>query len=296
MVEQYNRDVDLARERGRAQQTGHRVEGRWAAVLHEWLPRGYQVVTRKYILLEQPVGGKTVTAETDLVVLHPAYPDSLRDKEEVLAGGVAAAFSVKRTVARSEIVEACEAATELHSGMKIRGNTVREELVPPIIYGLLGESHDWTSPGSEPLENVTRTLSEYDNTVLRTPREALDLVCIADLGCWSRMRAGATVGTYVGVGNPVRPVKVPGAIMSIMSQVTAKDFAPLTVFITSLWQKLALNDPALKPIAQGLNVTLDSSAMAAPKVWASTDVLSAQTIRRIERGGLYGDDWQNIYA
>jgi hypothetical protein len=72
----------MAREPGRVQQVGHRVESKWLNVLTQWLPCGYQVATRKYILLESAVDGKTVTRETDIVVLHPAYPESLLRERE----------------------------------------------------------------------------------------------------------------------------------------------------------------------------------------------------------------------
>ena len=51
-------------------------------------------------------------------------------------------------------IEACDAAAELHRGMVIRGRTIREEIVPPVIYGLLGDSHAWKSAGSTPEQNV----------------------------------------------------------------------------------------------------------------------------------------------
>ena len=82
VVESYEDDAEMAREPGRVQQVGHRVESKWLNVLTQWLPRGYQVATRKYILLESAVDGKTVTRETDIVVLHPAYPESLLRERE----------------------------------------------------------------------------------------------------------------------------------------------------------------------------------------------------------------------
>jgi len=70
------------------QRAGHGGEGTWVAVLREWLPQGYDIVTRKYVVPE--VGSEQF--ETDIIVLNPSYPGPLRAREEVLAGGVAAAF------------------------------------------------------------------------------------------------------------------------------------------------------------------------------------------------------------
>jgi hypothetical protein len=126
IVESYARDQTMAGEPQRIQQTGHRVESRWDEVLSDWLPPQYEVDKRKYLLLETP-DGPTVTRETDLVVFYPHYPEKLRTKESVLASGVAAAFSVKRTLDRDAIVEAFRDGVTLRRGMKIR------DAKPPII-------------------------------------------------------------------------------------------------------------------------------------------------------------------
>lgn len=62
------------------------------------------------------------------VVFHPHYPNPLRKKRDVLASGVAAAFSVKRTLNREEIAEAYKQAAMIRQGMKIREGTPRDHL------------------------------------------------------------------------------------------------------------------------------------------------------------------------
>ena len=186
IVESYERDQKMARQPGRTQRTGHRVESRWDDVLRDWLPPQYEVGKRKYLLLETD-DGSTVTKETDLVVFHPHYPEKLRVKESVLASGVAAAFSVRRTIGRDDIKEAYEDAVALRRGMKVRDATSeRAYLVPPVFFGLLGESHDWKAPGSTPKENVKAITEEFDRDLVKAPREGLDFICVADLGAWSR--------------------------------------------------------------------------------------------------------------
>jgi hypothetical protein len=86
-----------------------------------------------------------------------------------------------------------------------------------------------------------------------------------------------------------------------MSRRTSEDepgdlLSPLTIFITTLWQKLALNDPTLQPIADGLRVTYTADAGEAwQRTWPADEVLSEATRRRIAQGVLLGNDWQNIY-
>jgi hypothetical protein len=107
IVESYEHDQEMVHQPGRVQRTGHRVESRSDDVLSDWLPPQYEIGKRKYLLLETD-DGPTVTKETDLVVFYPHYPEKLRVKESVLASGVAAAFSVRRTVGRKDIAEAYE--------------------------------------------------------------------------------------------------------------------------------------------------------------------------------------------
>lgn len=81
------------------QRTGHEGEATWVNVLEHWLPPAYKVVTRKYIVPE--IGNEEF--ETDIVVLNPSYPTRLHTDTHILAGGVAAAFSVKLTLDASGI-------------------------------------------------------------------------------------------------------------------------------------------------------------------------------------------------
>jgi hypothetical protein len=286
---------------GKVQHLGHRGESEWLRVLSEWLPPGYEIAKRTYILLETDAG-KTVTDETDLVIFHPAYPARLREREEVLASGVAAAFSVKRAIGRGEVGAACKAAQELHRGMKIRGQTLREELVPPVIYGLLGQSHNWKAPRSNPVKNVFNAVRDFDRTRLETPREGLDLICIADLGCWSRLRTATTTPKIfqggVWVDHP------DAGVMTVMGRQTAgpnddekdKRLSPLTIFVASLWRKLALNDPTLKPFAEGLAATsFTNTGEGWPRYWPLAEVLSEATLKRFESGEMQGNDWQRIF-
>lgn len=300
IVEAYEREQERARDPARIQQVGHHVEAEWVAVLSRWLPPQYAVATRKYILLEG-ISGQASTGETDIVVFHPSYPADLRLKDEVLAGGVAAAFNVKRTIGRSQIFEACEEARLLRRSLKIRKATLRHELVPPILYGLLAESHEWKSPQSKPSDNVENSLAEFDMN-LDSPREGLDLLCVADLACWRRMvvvlpmrlqdahpdmDAGLRLGSRVGSGmiNSDEP-----------SSELIPTLSPLTRFVGALWSKLALNDPTLEPIAGGFRATEPAlRGRAGLRNWKLADVVSDDVIDRMEAGPLIGSDWELGY-
>ena len=99
IVDSYEREQEMARQPGNIQRTGHRVESRWHKVLSDWLPPQCAIEKRKYLLLETD-DGLRAPKEHDLVVFYPHYPEALRKQDGVLASGVAAAFSVKRTFGR----------------------------------------------------------------------------------------------------------------------------------------------------------------------------------------------------
>lgn len=262
IVESYERDEEMARQRGQIQRTGHRVESRWEEVLSDWLPPQYEVDKRKYLLLESD-DGPSVTRETDLVVFHPHYPEKLRAKESVLASGVAAAFSSRRTIGRDDIREAYEDAITLRRGMKIREATLKAHLIPPVFFGLLGESHDWKAAASTPKENIKSITNEFDRDFVKSPREGLDLLCIADLGTWRRTTAVLPQRFMAGQAWPdhirvafAGSAEIESLVLSGMHHdYEQTNLSPLTNFIGSLWGMLAINDPTIKPLADGLRIT-----------------------------------------
>jgi hypothetical protein len=268
IVESYEREQEMARESGRTQETGHTVESRWDDVLTDWLPPQYEIGKRKYVLLETE-DGPEVTKETDLVVFYPHYPEKLRKKNYVLASGVAAAFSVRRTVGRKDIEEAYEEGITLRREMKIREGTQQAHLVPPVFCGLLGESHDWKAPASTPKDNIKSITDELDRELTKSPREGLDFLCVADLGAWTRITTVLPQKFLIEQmkANPIL-VALTGStgneslvLSGMRHDYEQQDLSPLTNFIGSLWGKLAINDPTLKPLADGLRITktLDTS-------------------------------------
>lgn len=291
VVESFEREQATAGERERAQETGHSVESNWDDVLTDWLPPQYEIGKRKYLMLENE-DGPSLTKETDLVVFHPHYPQKLRKKHRVLASGIAAAFSVKRTVGRKDIAEAYDAAIALRRGMKIRGRDQQDYLVPPVFFGLLGQSHDWKAPSSDPKENVKGIANELDGELVKSPREGLDFICITDLGGWTRKtivlpQKFLTEQTKV---NPLMTMLTGGiADDSMVFSGMGHDYeqqhlSPLTNFIGALWDKLAINDPTLKPLADGLRITktMDTTVSLGSglKLYKLSEVTTPEITRR----------------
>ncbi|BBZ48965.1 hypothetical protein H7H82_19300 [Mycobacterium heidelbergense] len=294
IVESYERDQEMARQPGSTQRTGHRVESRWDDVLRDWLPPQYEIGKQKYLLLETD-DGPTLTKETDLVVFHPHYPEKLRVKESVLASGVAVAFSSRRTIGREDIREAYEDAITLRRGMKIREGTQQAYLVPPVFYGLLGESHDWKAPGSTPKGNIKAMTEEFDRDLVNAPREGLDFICVADLGIWGRVTTVLTE-RFLSQNLNVTPLmalatgtsgKESLVLSGMRHDYKQENLSPLTNFIGLLWGKLAINDLSLKPLADGFRITETTGTTGSfgMRSYKLADVTTAQIASQYRNSG-----------
>lgn len=135
----YKRLYSKAAKSGTTQEVGHENEAVWATFLSNWLPPQYEVTTRKYIV------GTLDTAdnpfETDLIVFHPGYPRKLREKSQVMAAGVAAAFSTKLTIRPNGLREAAGQSASLQRALRPAGGHSRIELWKPYVFGVLAASH-----------------------------------------------------------------------------------------------------------------------------------------------------------
>jgi hypothetical protein len=243
------------------QRGGHGGEETWRRLLQDWLPPAYEVATRKYIIPEE--GGDAF--ETDLVVFNPAYPTRLRNREEVVAGAVAATFSVKLTLDADGIKDGIARAAALRRRMKPRLGSVEQELLGMFPVGLLAHSHTWTQPRSSPEANIMNAYAKLDKEFAMHPRECIDFVCVADLNSWITLR--------VPWIPPERAAGVKGA--SIAQQraglcLTAfgmtdreRSPAPVAVFITHVLLRLAHSDPTLRPLVNALLLT-DLGGQGAP--------------------------------
>jgi hypothetical protein len=150
--------------------------------------------------------------------------------------------------------------------MKIREGTPRDHLAPPVFFGLLGESHEWRE-AEDPKEKIRKLVDELDRGV-KAPREGLDLLCIADLGYWVRSTSivkaeiwqSIKVPDSLAINMPKQLVDVLKSGDMVMSGLRHRYDDPqplsaLTQFIGSLWWKLAINDPTLRPLADGFKFT-----------------------------------------
>ena len=147
--------------------------------------------------------------------------------------------------------------------MNIREGTLQPYLIPPVFFGLLGESHDWKAPASTPKENIKAITDEFDRDLVKAPREGLDLLCVADLGTWRRTTAVLPERFMAQQNWPDEfrmafsgSTKAESLVLSgLLHDYEQTTLSPLTNLIGSLWNMLAINDPTLKPLANGLRIT-----------------------------------------
>jgi hypothetical protein len=279
-----------ARESKRIQQTGHAAEHAWGQLLHDWLPPHYEVAYRRYILPEIDSDNYD-PRETDIVVFRPGYPQALRQKEEVLAAGVAAAFSVKLTLNAAGIKEAVEEAATIRRHVAPRLGTARQEATPPFRYGVLGHAHDF---GKNSRANVASNYALADMANSQHPRESLDIICAADLGVWSKSTGTASpVWDQAQLASGIMVAKkwqVETSLLDLETSMTpnhprldgesflAQSASPLSVFISVLYSFLAQEDESAEPFHRGLLGTgIYGSGSGSTRAWPLESVYNEST-------------------
>jgi len=227
------------------QWAGHGGESTWVRILKNWLPEAYTVVTRRYILLE--TGGRS--PEIDIVVLRPSYPAPLRERAEILAGGVAAAFSVRLTIDAAGIRDGFERAVTLRRGLHLRGGSPKDQILAPFPVGVLAHSHIWMSENAN--WNVYILLNKLDLELANHPCESLDYLCIADLGLWSTSRVPYCLPDSVMAKTDLH--RVEGLALSSVGELSADEMTfPVASLITHLLARMSYTDPSLQPWADNL--------------------------------------------
>jgi hypothetical protein len=278
---------------------GDNGEENWRALLKQWLPANYHVVTKGRIMNAKG----ECSPQVDVLVLSPSYPPALIYKKEYLAAGVLAAFECKLTLESDHITRALENARDISRLMSLPPeSTPFDEIYSPIRYGLLSHSHSWHKPDSKPVDNVGKRLLSDSEKIAQNPRELLDMVCVADLATWDSLKmivAGPEMLQQMSAryGNDPelwRRINAEhGVIESLFVCSTAenqwdeehsKSFTPIGSFITALLNKLAWVDIGIQSLAQYFTVSeLGGTGIGQGDIWSYL-LLSEQLQTRIAHG------------
>jgi hypothetical protein len=173
---------------------GEQSERDWQALLRDWIPASYEIVTRGRLVYED---GAT-SPELDLIVLKPGYPRAMLDYKYYLADGVAGVFECKRTLHASHIREAVEVARGIQGKLPVRTGNPRREMYGPAFFGLLAHGHSWKGLQSTPIQNIEREIEEASRQVTH-PRELIDIICVGDLAGWNIWKQPGFMN-HLGVG------------------------------------------------------------------------------------------------
>lgn len=297
---------DIAREYERIQKraaedpgtAGDQGEENWATLLRGWLPPTYQIVTKGRILYHDG----SASPQVDVLVLRPSYPYRLLDKKLYLAGGVAAAFECKVTLKAEHIVKTMANSADIRRPLIPRTGPPLKELHSPIVYGLLAHSHVWKNEQSTPLQNIDKLLLAADFEHVKHPRETLDLLCVADLGCWinektpysPKVNMELLAKLYKDEPDELRiAVMYSGvAITSYICYSYSREgfeqvsgFTPIGAMLCHMLTALAREDESIKSLAEYFKqASLIGSGQGYMRPW-QLDVYSEQTKLGIERGG-----------
>ncbi|HEX9946634.1 MAG TPA: DUF6602 domain-containing protein [Allosphingosinicella sp.] len=274
---------------------GDEGEENWATLLREWLPPSYHVATKGRLL---GADGQ-MSPQIDVLVLKPFYPPKLREKKVWLANGVAAAFECKTTLRVEHIAASAERCRAFKALFARRSGSPARELRSSLIYGILAHSHAWKAPASKPANNVDEALWQGMAQAAH-PTDLVDLVCIADLGCWSEMampyykaawRPDATAHLESVFGGTWGPLS--SMIKSTLAGDSQREtFQPIGGMLAYLTQRLGWNDPGIRELADYYRLAnLWGQGVGQTRHWPKS-ILSDDVQRKIEAGHLInGGDW-----
>ena len=270
---------------------GDQGEENWASLLRVWLPPEYTVVTKGRILGHSG----EASPQVDVVVLHPGYPAGLMDKKLFLAGGVAAAFECKLTLEGSHIRSAIQTSARIKRLTARRTGTPYLELSSPLLYGILSHSHSWKREASKPVENVTKLIDEADRETTKSPREMLDLVCIADLATWELRKESFLPRELSHYPGKCTTVYFPW----VQSNPELRSLSPMGVLLLTLFRKLAWEDQRLRRMAEYFSLVLSGqigTASGAPRAWDPEKIYSAKVLGHVEAARGVAPSPENVYG
>ena len=297
MAEEYTRiSARSAEDPGTA---GDQAEESWAAVLRDWLPSNYHVVTKGRIL--GPDG--QASPQVDLLVLVPSYPRRLLRQKHYFAGGVVAAFECKLNLRERDWKKTFENAARIKRLLKPAFGTPFDELHQPPFYGLLAHSaaHRSTRQSGKKMLDLHTYVRRYEVEFVEHPREMLDLVCVANEGIYvlnksvhvephmevsaREMLSETTLNECVSTIYVSRG-ETPD-LESLGLDTTGEIFGSL---IHALTRYMAQRDPAIRAFSDYLGLTHHWGGIGIPISW-QVEVLSDDVLTRLRRDGYGVEPW-----
>jgi hypothetical protein len=289
------RDYERIRARSRDDPgtAGDQAEEDWAAILRNWLPANYTVVTKGRI----PFEDGTSSPQMDVLVLSPSYPRGLSNEKYIFSGGVVAAFECKLTLRKPDVRRAFEAAYKIKKKIKPRLGTPYGELNSPPIVGLLAHSQALgKGRGSWKLHE---TIEAFQDKFADHPRELLDIICVADT---ATLPLAKTVLMGPGLSKDeteeLSERKIKGAV-ALMYVIQDEDRPNsgidstgeiLAGLIYELTFRIAFEDSSIRPWADHLANLGFYGGIGRP-IYCAEDTLSKLVRQKLRINGSESDRW-----
>lgn len=285
---------------------GDEGEENWAAILREWLPSDYHIVTKGQILFEDG----TCSPQVDVIILKPEYPAGLirKNVKKYFGHCVAAAFECKLTLRPTDLQKVFETCALIKRKITFPHKSPFRELHSPMLYGLLSHKLGRKAKKDTSFDVINKKICEYDLAKINHPREMPDFFCIAELGTWVALKTTFLGPRTIPCWEQVAHVYGGRECVStsyILHQSNSfeqiQHFTPIGAFICSLTRKLSWRRPNLQDIAryyaqakvggsgEGINV----------RFWQPENVYSAEVLSIIQQRGLSngvsGDEWACVF-
>lgn len=264
---------------------GDQGEENWASLLRRWLPASAPVVTKGRL-----VGADgALSPQIDVIVLDPAYPPALLDQKLYLADGVLAAFECKRTARKHLVRRFVTNATQFDDLAHPRSGSPVRELLRPFLYGLL--AHTSESVTAQDVDHILQEQFEKCDH----PSQLVDLVCIADLGCWTSFRSTWLGPETFGDGwEKIRGAYGGQTCVGAGFMVNTEDserqregwttVGDLVAFLMRYW---TLRDPGSRWLANSMRRVAAGHGGGPFRTWPVDDVYSAAVrgnVHKLDRG------------
>lgn len=315
MLMQYERILRHAQEHPNT--VGEQAELDWQALLKEWIPPSYEIVSRGRLIYDDG----TTSSEIDLIILKPGYPRGLLGYKYYIVDGVAGAFECKRTLRESHVREAARLAADIQSRNRPRTGDLRKEIHGPLFFGLLSHAHSWADQRSDPIVKIEKALVDSTQRAAKHPREILDLVCVGNLAGWA-VSKGAGFPGCLGVSwrrsspfpgdmerfhtllqvergesrdillaglskEPDKWMPILGTWLNNPGALLGEPIPPVGFLICSILERLAWEDATLRDVARPFRAYSSSLSHGAmiPLYW-KYGVLSEEAHERLSNGNL----------
>jgi hypothetical protein len=279
---------------------GDQVEENWAAVLRDWLPSNYHVVTKGRVLGPD---GQT-SPQVDLLVLTPSYPKRLLNQKHYFAGGVIAAFECKLNLRGRDWSKAFANAVKVKRLLKPTLGTPFAELHQPPYYGILAHSALGSSTEKRSIRRLLgphHTLRRHELQFAEHPREMVDLICIADEGTFVLNKS---VHVRPHMDDSAREMLREAEIKeSVTTMYLARSESPhlreigvdtagetFGSLIFALTRYIAFQDPAVRSFSEYLSMSGAWGGIGVPVHW-DIGVLTPLVVSRLRRQGYEESSW-----